>query len=108
MVVGSYREQGEGSGFEWAARGESTARERERERVRGRQRGRGWVDRERRVNLKPGGREWRAGPKGSKRRKIQHGSAGSIARKRTGPVIEARALTIDATRADLARKRTRG
>lgn len=63
-------------------------RERERERGVGGPRGKGgWVvDRERRVNLSREGREKRTGPKGSKPRKIQRGSADSIGGKRTrGP-----------------------
>lgn len=60
----------------------SPAREGEGERGVG-----GWVvDRERRVNLSREGREKRTGPKGSKPRKIQRGSADSIGGKRTrGP-----------------------
>lgn len=64
------------------------ATERERERGVGGPRGKGgWVvDRERRVNLSREGREKRTGPKGSKPRKIQRGSADSIGGKRTrGP-----------------------
>lgn len=46
----------------------------------------GKEDRERRVNLSREGREKRTGPKGSKPRKIQRGSADSIGGKRTrGP-----------------------
>lgn len=68
--------------------GEVRQRWRERERGVGGPRGKGgWVvDRERRVNLSHEGREKRTGPKGSKPRKIQRGSADSIGGKRTrGP-----------------------
>lgn len=75
----------------WSAReggGVVCQRWRERERGVGGPRGKGgWVvDRERRVNLSREGREKRTGPKGSKPRKIQRGSADSIGGKRTrGP-----------------------
>lgn len=84
--------------------GEVRQRWRERERGVGGPRGKGgWVvDRERRVNLSHEGREKRTGPKGSKPRKIQRGSADSIGGKRTrGPVIGSRLLARPDTRSVL-------